>query len=92
MLPDAERVEFAKLNHGGSGNRNRGGNPPLVARELHRFFTSAPQATEVTVAVDETNGEDATARARRPRPPRHRGAQPLAGKRRKTGDPSRRER
>ncbi|MEU4575135.1 alpha/beta hydrolase [Nonomuraea sp. NPDC023979] len=43
VLPDAERVEFAKLNHGGSGNRNRGGNPPLVARELHRFFTSPPR-------------------------------------------------
>ncbi|MFB4289806.1 tyrosine-type recombinase/integrase [Nonomuraea sp. ATR24] len=54
--------------------------------------TGPGEATEVTVAVDETNGEDATARARRPRPPRHRGAQPLAGKRRKTGDPSRRKR
>ncbi|MFI6818957.1 alpha/beta fold hydrolase [Nonomuraea sp. NPDC050328] len=40
LLPDAQRVEFATLNHGGSGNRNRGGNPPLVARELRRFFAS----------------------------------------------------
>ncbi|NRQ30254.1 alpha/beta hydrolase [Nonomuraea sp. NN258] len=44
VLPEARRVEFAKLNHGGSGNRNRGGNPPLVAGELRGFFASPPRA------------------------------------------------
>lgn len=38
IRPDAQRIEFAGLNHGGSGNRNRGGNPARVAQDLRRFF------------------------------------------------------
>jgi pimeloyl-ACP methyl ester carboxylesterase len=38
IRPDARRVEFAALNHGASGNRNRGGDPGTVAQELRRFF------------------------------------------------------
>jgi pimeloyl-ACP methyl ester carboxylesterase len=37
-LPDARRIEFAGLNHGGSGNRNRGGKPLVVAKALRDFF------------------------------------------------------
>lgn len=37
-LPRAERVEFAGLGHGASGNADRGGQPVRVARELRRFF------------------------------------------------------
>ncbi len=44
VLPHAERVEFPKLNHGGSGNRNRGGDPPLVAGTLRDFFALPPRA------------------------------------------------
>lgn len=40
VLPHAKRVEFPALNHGGSGNRNRGGKPALVAAELHAFFAA----------------------------------------------------
>jgi len=39
-LSDAKRVEFPGLNHGASGNRNRGGKPQVVARELRQFFLS----------------------------------------------------
>lgn len=39
LLSHAERVEFAGLNHGGSGNKNRGGRPALVAAEMTRFFS-----------------------------------------------------
>lgn len=38
LLPHVERTEFAGLNHGGSGNKNRGGRPALVAAEMTRFF------------------------------------------------------
>ncbi|MBS4194171.1 alpha/beta fold hydrolase [Lederbergia citri] len=38
ILPHAERVDFPELNHGASGNKNRGGNPERVAQELVRFF------------------------------------------------------
>ncbi|WP_214416489.1 alpha/beta fold hydrolase [Sphaerisporangium fuscum] len=38
VLPHVERVEFPKLNQGGSGNRNRGGNPALVAGTMREFF------------------------------------------------------
>lgn len=38
LLPHVKRVEFAGLNHGGSGNKNRGGQPALVAAEMSRFF------------------------------------------------------
>lgn len=38
LLPHVKRVEFAGLNHGGSGNKNRGGRPALVAAEVSRFF------------------------------------------------------
>jgi pimeloyl-ACP methyl ester carboxylesterase len=38
LLPHVKRIEFAGLNHGGSGNKNRGGRPALVAAEMSRFF------------------------------------------------------
>jgi pimeloyl-ACP methyl ester carboxylesterase len=38
MFPHAKRVEFRGLGHGGSGNRDRGGKPEVVAQELRRFF------------------------------------------------------
>ena len=38
ILPHAKRVEFPGLNHGASGNTNRGGQPVRVAQELRRFF------------------------------------------------------
>jgi pimeloyl-ACP methyl ester carboxylesterase len=38
ILPRARRVVFPKLNHGGSGNRNRAGQPTLVADMLKAFF------------------------------------------------------
>ncbi len=41
ILPDATRVEFPGLDHGGSSDisaTNRSGNPELVAQELRRFF------------------------------------------------------
>jgi pimeloyl-ACP methyl ester carboxylesterase len=40
VLPDAQRVVFPKLNHGGSGNGNRGGRPTVVANTLKGFFSS----------------------------------------------------
>lgn len=39
ILPQTERIEFIGLNHGASGNTNRGGQPKRVAQELRRFFT-----------------------------------------------------
>ncbi|MCD9025096.1 alpha/beta hydrolase [Cohnella silvisoli] len=39
IFPFAKRIEFLGLNHGASGNTNRGGNPERVAQELRRFFT-----------------------------------------------------
>jgi pimeloyl-ACP methyl ester carboxylesterase len=38
VLPNVSRIEFAGLNHGASGNTNRGGKPGRVAQELRRFF------------------------------------------------------
>ncbi|WP_152619307.1 hypothetical protein [Cohnella kolymensis] len=38
VLPHVERIEFAGLNHGASGNTDRGGKPERVAQELRRFF------------------------------------------------------
>ena len=38
ILPQTERIEFVGLNHGASGNTNRGGQPKRVAQELRRFF------------------------------------------------------
>ncbi len=38
VLPQSKRVEFPGLDHGASGNTDRGGKPELVARELRRFF------------------------------------------------------
>lgn len=38
VLPHAKRTEFPGLNHGASGNDNRGGKPKLVAQELRQFF------------------------------------------------------
>jgi hypothetical protein len=37
-LPHVRRVEFPGLNHGASGNADRGGQPGRVAYELRRFF------------------------------------------------------
>lgn len=37
-FPDAKRVEFPGLGHGATGNRNMGGKPEIVARELRQFF------------------------------------------------------
>jgi len=40
-LPDAKRIEFPGLDHGGSSdisNTNRFGQPEVVAPELRRFF------------------------------------------------------
>ncbi|GGD96335.1 alpha/beta hydrolase [Paenibacillus nasutitermitis] len=37
-LLHARRIEFPGLNHGASGNTNRGGQPERVAQELRRFF------------------------------------------------------
>lgn len=39
LLPRVQRTEFAGLNHGGSGNTDRGGHPERVAQELRRFFS-----------------------------------------------------
>ncbi|MGH2496457.1 MAG: alpha/beta fold hydrolase [Ktedonobacteraceae bacterium] len=41
VLPHVTRIEFPGLNHGGSGNTNRGGQPERVAQELRRFFAEA---------------------------------------------------
>jgi pimeloyl-ACP methyl ester carboxylesterase len=38
VLPHAQRVEFAGLNHGASGNTDRFGKPEIVAQALRRFF------------------------------------------------------
>jgi pimeloyl-ACP methyl ester carboxylesterase len=38
VLTTASRIELPGLNHGASGNKNRGGNPERVARELRSFF------------------------------------------------------
>jgi len=38
VLPHAKRIEFPGLNHGASGNTNRGGQPARVAQELRVFF------------------------------------------------------
>jgi pimeloyl-ACP methyl ester carboxylesterase len=44
VFPHAKRIEFPGLNHGASGNSNRGGKPERVAEELRRFFAPAPYA------------------------------------------------
>lgn len=41
VLPNARRIEFAGLNHGASGNTNRGGKPDRVAPELRGFFAES---------------------------------------------------
>ena len=38
VFPHAKRIEFPGLNHGASGNTDRGGQPERVAQELRRFF------------------------------------------------------
>lgn len=38
VLPHAERIEFPGLNHGASGNADRGGQPERVSQELRQFF------------------------------------------------------
>ena len=38
VLPHVKRIEFSGLNHGASGNTDRGGQPERVAQELRRFF------------------------------------------------------
>jgi pimeloyl-ACP methyl ester carboxylesterase len=41
MLPAAGRVELQGVDHAASWNRDRGGRPEPVARELRRFFASS---------------------------------------------------
>jgi len=41
VFPHAKRIEFPGLNHGASGNSDRGGQPERVAQELRRFFAEA---------------------------------------------------
>jgi len=38
VFPHAKRTEFPGLNHGATGNTDRGGQPKLVAQELKQFF------------------------------------------------------
>jgi len=38
VLSHAQRIEFQGLNHGATGNTNRGGKPERVAQELRRFL------------------------------------------------------
>lgn len=38
VLPQTRRIEFPGLDHGASGNTDRGGQPERVAQELRRFF------------------------------------------------------
>ncbi|MBI5839835.1 MAG: alpha/beta hydrolase [Chloroflexi bacterium] len=38
ILPKAKRIAFAGLNHGASGNTDRGGQPERIAQELQLFF------------------------------------------------------
>lgn len=38
IFPHAKRIEFPGLNHGASGNTNRGGKPEMVAQVLRQFF------------------------------------------------------
>lgn len=38
VLPHAERVEFPKVGHGATGNRNQGGKPGPVAEALRAFL------------------------------------------------------
>jgi len=40
IFPRAKRIEFPGLNHGATGNTDRGGKPELVAQELKRFFVT----------------------------------------------------
>jgi pimeloyl-ACP methyl ester carboxylesterase len=39
IFPHAKRIEFPGLNHGASGNTDRGGKPDMVAQVLRQFFT-----------------------------------------------------
>lgn len=39
ILPHVKRIEFPGLDHAGSWNTDRGGDPEPVAQELRRFFT-----------------------------------------------------
>ncbi|GAA5041634.1 pimeloyl-ACP methyl ester carboxylesterase [Thermocatellispora tengchongensis] len=41
VLPRARLVELPGLHHGATGNRDQGGRPHVVARELRRFLTGA---------------------------------------------------
>jgi pimeloyl-ACP methyl ester carboxylesterase len=41
ILPHSKRIEFTGLNHGASGNTNKGGKPEQVAHELLSFFKTA---------------------------------------------------
>ncbi len=38
VLPNSRRIEFTGVNHGASGNTNRGGKPERFAQELRAFF------------------------------------------------------
>jgi len=41
IVPNARRVEFAGLGHGGSGNTDQRGKPDRVAAELRGFFSAS---------------------------------------------------
>ena len=41
VVPNARRVEFAGLGHGGSGNTDQRGKPDRVAAELRGFFSAS---------------------------------------------------
>ena len=40
VLPDAQRTEFAGLDHSASGNTDRRGKPAVVAKRLRTFLTA----------------------------------------------------
>lgn len=39
IIPGSKKLVFEGLGHGGSGSSEWGGNPKLIAKELHKFFT-----------------------------------------------------
>ena len=40
-IPNAQHLTLPGLDHLGSGNKNTGGKPDMVAKALKRFFLSA---------------------------------------------------
>ncbi|NUS01306.1 MAG: alpha/beta fold hydrolase [Nonomuraea sp.] len=47
IVPSVRRVEFARLNHGGSGNRSRGGDPRLVAAAMRDFYGTSVSSDDL---------------------------------------------